>query len=124
MSKKGLLVIGVAAAVMLIFLLNNTTPATIHPLGILFVFFLMYLVIVSVITYVLAAISLVLRRWVADTQYRKVNLDFRHCYYFGSVLGLAPVLLVGAHSVGRSGWYDVALVVVFEIVACLYIARR
>lgn len=124
MSKKGLLSVGVAAMILLVFLLNNTTPTTIHPLGILLVFFLMYLVIVAVMTYVLAAIAYALRRWTPETRRRKVTLDFRHCYYFGSVLGLVPVLLMGAHSVGRSGWHDVLLVIVFEVVACIYIAKR
>ena len=47
----------VAAAVLLAIVLQTTTPATIHPLGIVLVFVLCYVVMLGLLTYLLAAAS-------------------------------------------------------------------
>ncbi len=114
----------IAAAVLLAIVLQTTTPATIHPLGIVLVFVLCYVVMLGLLTYLLAGIAVALRRWLPEAQRRAVTLSFRRCYYFGSVLALAPVLLIGARSVGRGGWYELALVFAFEAIACFYVAKR
>lgn len=51
-------------------------------------------------------------------------LPFRKAYYLSTVLAAAPVMLIGLQSVGSVGIYEVILVFIFEIVACLYVARR
>ena len=125
MSRRILLAsMSIAAAVLLAIVLQTTTPATIHPLGIVLVFVLCYVVILGLLTYLLAGIAAALRRWLPEAQRRAVTLSFRRCYYFGSVLALAPVLLIGARSVGRGGWYELALVFAFEAIACFYVAKR
>ena len=69
-------------------------------------------------------LAIVLQTTTPATIHRAVTLSFRRCYYFGSVLALAPVLLIGARSVGRGGWYELALVFAFEAIACFYVAKR
>ena len=54
----------------------------------------------------------------------QVHLKAEHAYYYASVLALTPVLLLGVKSVGHLGIYEAALIVIFEIVACFYVARR
>jgi len=51
-------------------------------------------------------------------------MQFRRAYYFSTVLAAAPVMLVGLQSVQSVGIYEVLLVVLFEVVACVYISRR
>lgn len=45
-------------------------------------------------------------------------------YYLCSVIALAPVMLLAMQSVGRLNWYEVVLVLVFEIIAVFYLTRR
>ena len=47
----------------------------------------------------------------------------RACLY-GSVVSLAPVILVAIQSVGAVNFYEVALVVSFELVAIFYVYRQ
>lgn len=51
-------------------------------------------------------------------------VSFKRAYYFSTVLAAAPVMLVGLQSVQAIGVYEVILVTLFEVVACLYISRR
>ena len=45
-------------------------------------------------------------------------------YYFSSVLALAPVILLGIQSIGGIKLFDICLVVIFEVIACLYVYKR
>ena len=51
-------------------------------------------------------------------------MEFRRAYYFSSVLAAAPVMLIGLQSVQSVGIYEVMLVVLFEITACIYVSKR
>ncbi len=51
-------------------------------------------------------------------------IQFHRAYYFSTVLAAAPVMLIGLQSVQSVGIYEVILVVLFEVVACIYISRR
>jgi hypothetical protein len=51
-------------------------------------------------------------------------LSFQRSYYFSTVLAAAPVMLIGLQSVGAIGFYEVALVIVFEVIGCVYITKR
>ncbi len=51
-------------------------------------------------------------------------MSFRRAYYYSTVLAMAPVMLIGLQSVGSVGFYEVLLVTIFEVVACVYISRR
>ena len=48
----------------------------------------------------------------------------RHAYYYGSVIGLGPVMLVGMSSVGNVGFYESILVLVFVVIGVFYIQKR
>ena len=39
-------------------------------------------------------------------------------------MALAPVMIIGMQSVGEVGLYELSLVVVFLVIACVYIAKR
>ncbi len=115
-----------AAVVLLVVILQTTTPATIGPLGILTVFILMYVSVLSALTFLLFSGSkLVAKASASLTVKRPVQaLTLSKSYYFSSVLALAPVMLIGAQSVGDVGIYEVLLIVVFVLISCVYIAKR
>jgi hypothetical protein len=116
----------VAAMVLLAVILQTTTPATIGPLGILFVFILLYVSVLGVLTFLLFGVGKITIKIVSSLapQRSLPQFTFGRAYYYSSVLSLAPVLFMGMQSVGEVSIYDVLLVVVFVVIACIYIAKR
>lgn len=116
----------ILAAVCLIFLLQATTPATIGPLGILFVFILMYITALGGLFFLILGIQKVFLKLmtIIDSRRGFQPMSFARAYYFSSVMALAPVMIVGMQSVGRVGVYELSLVVLFLVIACVYIAKR
>ena len=115
-----------ATIVALAIFLLTTQPASVGPVGILFVFILMYVSVLGVLTFLLFGISkIVVKISTPFTVKRPLSaMTIRRAYYFSSVVGLAPVMLIGMQSVGEVGIYDLLLVVIFVIIACIYISKR
>jgi hypothetical protein len=126
MAGKFIAISGVVAIAMLAIILQTTTPATIGPLGLLFVFILLYVAALSALTFFIFGFSRVAARVAVSLTVRKPlqALSLRQAYYYGSVVGLAPVMLLGMQSVGAVGVYEAILVVVFAALGCVYIAKR
>lgn len=122
-----ILTISVTVALMLlVILLQTTTPATIGPLGILLVFVLMYVSVLCVLTFLLFFVSKVVAKISSSVTVRRPlqPLSLTRSYYFSSVIALAPVMLIGMQSVGEVSFYEVVLIVVFIAISCVYIAKR
>lgn len=102
-------------------ILQSTSPSTIHPLGILVIFVLFYVLALGALTFFLKIIFTLIAKF-----YKKQfeTLSLQQSYYYASVLALGPVMIVGARSIGRSGGYDVVLIILFELLACFYISKR
>ena len=116
----------VLAVVCLVVILQATTPATIGPLGILLVFILMYIAALGVLTFLIVGLQKVLSKTAAVIGHHKKPepMSVMRAYYFASVMALAPVMIIGMQSVGEVGLYELSLVVVFLVIACVYIAKR
>ena len=123
MLSRLLPVTTLAAFVLLSALLQSTSPSTIHPIGILAVFVLFYMLALGVLTFFMFGVSRALTR-LPYTHNHKAQLSFKQAYYFATVIALAPVLIIGMRSIGRGGIQDILLVIVFELIACFYIAKR
>jgi hypothetical protein len=123
MLTKVIAVITLAAFVLLSALLQSTTPSTIHPVGILVVLILFYLLAMGLLTFFMFGVSRLLSKILSASKNTQA-MTMKQAYYYGSVLALAPVLLVGMRSIGRGSTWDVILVMVFEIIACFYISKR
>gem|GEM_PF-784763 len=121
MLGKVLALSTLCAFVLLSALFQSTSPSSIHPLGILFVFFLIYVLVLGVLTFLLYGIILIIAR---VRKKADIHLSFRRTYLFASVLALAPIMIVGMSSIGRMGPYEFLLIVAFEAVACFYVARQ
>ncbi len=118
------IVIGLAG---LWILTTSTSPATIHPLGILLFFAFLYLVCVGIVTFLLYGVRQVLMRVMPSNSHRRrllSQITIQKTYLYATVLALAPVILLAMQSVGASGLIDICLIVIFEILACFYIWRR
>lgn len=106
--------------------LTFTSPSTTGPFGLLLLFISAYLVFVGLISFFLFGINRLSIMVTSGMTLRKPirSMEFRRAYYFSTVLAAAPVMLVGLQSVQSVGIYEVILVVVFEVVACLYVSKR
>ena len=123
MLGKVLAMTTLMAFVLLSALLQSTSPSTIHPLGILVIFVLIYTLALGVLTFFVFGVSRAAGLFTKRA--RKLQaMSIQRAYYFASVLALAPVMYMGICSIGRTGVYELALIVVFEIIACFYIAKR
>ena len=107
-------------------LVNLTTPSMVGPLGVLAFFVCIYIAIVC---------GLYLLLFTGMKGFQKIARLGRHktgpnqisvwkLYYYASVLGLAPVILLGMQSVGEVKILDGGLLILFEVLACFYIAKR
>ena len=121
------LTISLAVAFMLlVILLQTTTPATVGPLGILLIFVLMYVSVLCVLTFLLFAVSKVVAKVSTSVTVKRPlqPLSLIRSYYYASVLALAPVMLIGMQSVGEVNGYELLLVLLFVVISCVYIAKR
>lgn len=118
--------ISLASLCLLSYMVTFTSPADAGPFGLLTIFITAYLTFVGMISFFLYGVNrlalLVLAKGTAKKAVR--NFTFKRAYYYSTVLALAPVLLIGLQSVGSIGFYEVGLVILFEIIACVYVGKR
>ncbi len=126
MVPKVIATISLASLCLLSYLLTFTSPATAGPFGLLVLFIAAYLTFVGLISFFLLGMNRLMVALSAGMTLQKPirKTTFRRMYYFATVLATAPVLLVGLQSVQSIGLYEIGLVVLFQVVACVYVARR
>lgn len=126
MLPRLLATISLASLVVLSLMLTFTSPATAGPFGLLVIFVTAYLTFVGLISFFLFGISRLAVMVTSGMTMRKPLqvMDFKRAYYYSTVLAAAPVMLIGLQSVQSIGIYEVILVIIFEVVACLYVNKR
>ena len=126
MLAKVIILSTVTAGIALIAVLQLTHPSTAGPLGLLAVFFLLYVVALGAITELV---------WVGSTVAARVGRKFttrrppqalsvKKAYYYSSVLALGPIIALAMASIGSLGGYELVLIGVFLLVGLLYVSRR
>lgn len=121
------LAIFLLSALILALIFSFTNPADIGPLGVLFVFILLYSAMASTLFIVLFSGAAIARRFGAGQllpQTRRGRIDHRRAYYIASIGALAPVMLLAMNSMGSLTFQDVALVVVLMALLFFYIIKR
>ena len=109
----------------LILLLQLTTPATIHPVGILMVFICIYLLVLGVLTFFIFWGSRAYARLLSSVtakQYQVASLATT--YQYATIISLGPVMILAMRTVGGLSLSDVVFVVIFVSLACFYVWRR
>jgi len=126
MLGKVVTISSIIATLLLAMLLYTTAPATAGPLGILIVFILMYVSALGVLTFFIYGISRASAQLSRSITVKRPlqTLSFNRSYYFASVIALVPVMFIGMQSVGEVGVYEILLVTVFAVIACVYISKR
>lgn len=114
------------AGVLLITLLETTNPSSAGPVGLLAVFFLLYIIVLGAMTELL---------WVGSGVFQTIGrrftsrrppsrLSLQRSYYFSTVLALGPIMALAMQSIGSFGPYEAVLILVFLAVGTLYVSRR
>lgn len=116
----------VIAFATLLILINTSTPSEIGPLGILAVFFCLYIALCGALMITIWGGQRLVTRLLRPLFVRRpvVLMSAHKAYYFASVIALAPVMLLGMQSVSGVDIYGVTLVGVFVVIGCIYIAKR
>lgn len=122
MKQKIAITIGCVAALTVLLIINMTTPSSIGPFGVLLLLFSLYVTLTSAL-YILLRFLFSVLHLSKSADNNKSRQDIR-LYYFSSVLALAPVILLGIQSIGGIKLFDICLVVIFEVIACLYVYKR
>lgn len=126
MLPRILALISLASLCVLSLMLVFTSPATAGPFGLLVIFITAYLAFVGAISFFLFGINRLIAMVTSGMTLRKpfCTIEFKRAYYYSTVLAAAPVMLIGMQSVQSIGIYEVILVLIFEVVACVYVSRR
>lgn len=129
MFGRILTVVTVVAAVLLLTFVNISSPSTTGPGGILAVFFLLYLVLVGLITWIIYGTN---KLWsIVDARARSRRLvpanwprSLLKSYYMASIVALAPIILIAIGSVGDVHWYELGLVAMLVTIGIFYVQKR
>jgi hypothetical protein len=126
MLQRAIAIITFVSLCLLSLMLVTTTPASAGPFGLLLIFITAYLTCLGLVSFFLYGMSRVIVYASAGFTMRRPMqaLPFRRSYYYSTVLAAAPVMLVGLQSVGAIGIYEFLLVVLFEVIGCVYITKR
>ncbi len=113
---------------LLFYFWNATNPGTVGPLGILFVFVLLYLFWASTFFIVLHLGFSLFRKTslfrIFMTKRENKPFNWKVSYYIASIIAFMPVLLLAMQSVNQLTIRDVLLVVLFTGLAIFYVSRR
>jgi len=126
MVGKAIVISMAIAAFLLLLIVQTTNPSTAGPLGLLAVFFLIYVIIIGVVTELLwlgsKLFQLVARRFTSKRPPGRISLA--KAYYLSTVLAFGPVIAIAMQSIGSLGPYEVILIGAFMAIGLLYVSRR
>lgn len=113
MPKHLVSVMSLFAAVILLVMLNFTTPTGVGPFGVLVFFTTFYVLMFGV------ALGLV--RFFARLV--KAQLGKKE-YVYGAVVAFGPIMLMLAQSMGSMSWMTVGLTVIFVLLGCFLVSKK
>ena len=113
MPKHLVPVLSLLAAVILLVMLNFTTPTGIGPFGVLVFFTTFYVLMFGVSMLLVKIVTKLLGKSLGRKQ-----------YLYGAVIAFGPIMLMLAQSLGSVSVTTVALVVVFVLLGCFLVNKR
>lgn len=113
MPKHLIPVLSLLAAVILLVMLNFTTPTGIGPLGVLVFFTTFYVLMFGLAVGVVRVFA----KLVGKQMGRKE-------YLYGVVIAFGPIMLMLAQSLGSISVLTVALTVLFVLLGCFLVSKR
>lgn len=109
----------------LILIMQLTTPATIHPIGLLAFFVCLYILMAGIFGVLIRYFSKISSSLASRMRsLKRQPLSLVQSYRYGTVVAFAPVVLLAMQTVGGIQPLDVLFVVLFVGVALFYVAKR
>lgn len=126
MLGKTIAIVGLVAAGLLLIVLTMTTPPAAGAAGILAVFLLTYIVLLSLLTFGLWAVVKMINKFGHNIHvlHSKHSLSLQKSYYYSTVLALGPIIIISLQSVGSVSIYELSLVILFVTLGCVYVSKR
>ncbi len=115
---------------LLFYVWSTTNPSTAGPMGVLFVFLLLYFFWASLLFTLIHLSSVVLgkskifRFLLSKSKHDGARFNWKSSYYIASIIAFVPVLLLALQSVNQLSPRDVLLVLLFTALAIFYVTRR
>lgn len=113
MPKRLIPVSSLTSVVVLLLMLNFTTPTGVGPLGVLVFFIAVYVLMFGIFTLIVRFFGRILG-----------HKPSRKQYLYSVVLAFGPIMLLLAQSLGSINFLTISLVAVFEFLACFLIKKR
>lgn len=113
MSKRLIPVLSLLAAVILLVMLNFTTPAGIGPFGVLVFFTAVYVLMFGFFSLLVIVFTRITGKQTG-----------KRTYFYSAVLAFGPIMLLLAQSLQSMSLWTVGLMVMFEILACFLVSKR
>ena len=113
MSKRLILMLSLLAAVILLAMLNFTTPVDIGPFGVLVFFTTFYVLMLGIATILVRLVARILGKEPG----RKEQL-------YAATIAFGPIMLMLAKSLGSMSILTVGATVVFVLLGCFLISKR
>lgn len=128
MISKIIFAVSIISGAGILWILNFTTPSSVGPLGVLGLFILAYIVFAQIIVFLLYGssriFSLVKTTFTKESVSPKKERNFMFYYKYSLALAMAPLVIIAQQSVGSVGVFELILILIIEIIACVYISKR
>ena len=115
MFNRVVTILSLSSLVVLLVMLNFTSPADIGPLGVLLFFGLFYMILFGIALVIVQIFRKILQR--KGKMGRKEHL-------YAAILAFAPIMLLLVQSMGSLSWFTIVLVGLFVILGCFLISKR
>lgn len=113
MPKHLVPVMSLFAAVILLVMLNFTTPTGVGPFGVLVFFTTFYVLMFGVALGLVRFFARLVRAQLGKKEYA-----------YGAVVAFGPIMLMLAQSMGSMSWMTVGLTVVFVLLGCFLVSKK
>ncbi|MBQ9019949.1 hypothetical protein IJ096_01335 [Candidatus Saccharibacteria bacterium] len=115
MLNRFIMFLSLICLVILVVMMNLTTPTEIGPLGVLVFFTTVYLMVFGMMVG-----AMMLFRKVTMKKGKMLKKD----YAYAAAIAMGPIMLLLAHSVGTEWWLAILGVGMFVILFCFVISKR
>lgn len=115
MLNRFIYLVSLLSVVILLVMMNMTTPAAVGPTGVLVFFTTVYIVVFGVMVGLIA----IFRRMAG----KRGNMG-RKDYAYAAAMGLGPIMLLLAHSIGTVWWLSLIGVIMVVALICFVISKR
>jgi hypothetical protein len=75
------------------------------------------------LTYIWHKLTFYFSKFIPKLKTRQ-SFNLRNAYYYSTILALIPVFCIGFQSVGSLGFYELGLIIIFEILGIFYIRKK